>query len=301
MNSYPTELLAQLAPVMFVAGLGVPQAPTPSTSQPPITQSLTPPPTKSQDPFAILIVRLRDALLAQRKVAIWQPQKSQSFHILLVDKHVRFPLRKAGPSDDAQTQTAPTNTHSPLSPLTPTSPLYPDGLIAPIWIRKHTTLLPSVFVLFLRIWEPAPVAARSPLDLPDVEKEREREMEERKRDAELSVEIASRKKSTAERGIKLTVVLMATRKLLGGSAYCICVLIVRDTDGLRLDDPALDARLTYIRRQSGLDSRASLFVLSPVSPAELGDFVSRCLSPRLALKISPRTTTASSKLSTSSR
>jgi trafficking protein particle complex subunit 11 len=41
------------------------------------------------------------------------------------------------------------------------------------------------------------------------------------------------------------------------------------------DDPALDARLTYIRRTSGLDSRAALFVLSPVSQSELGDFVRR--------------------------
>ncbi|KAJ3753042.1 hypothetical protein EV360DRAFT_88154 [Lentinula raphanica] len=39
--------------------------------------------------------------------------------------------------------------HSPLSPLTRTSPVYPDGLpIAPIWIRKHTMLVPAVFVLF---------------------------------------------------------------------------------------------------------------------------------------------------------
>jgi hypothetical protein len=42
-----------------------------------------------------------------------------------------------------------------------------------------------------------------------------------------------------------------------------------------LDDPALDARLTYIRRQSGLDSRAALFVLSPVSQSELNEFVQR--------------------------
>jgi trafficking protein particle complex subunit 11 len=42
-----------------------------------------------------------------------------------------------------------------------------------------------------------------------------------------------------------------------------------------LDDPTLDARLSYIRRQSGLDSRAALFVLSPVSPAELNEFVKR--------------------------
>ncbi len=37
----------------------------------------------------------------------------------------------------------------------------------------------------------------------------------------------------------------------------------------------LDARLTYIRRQSGLDSRAALFVLSPVSQAELSEFIIR--------------------------
>ncbi len=43
----------------------------------------------------------------------------------------------------------------------------------------------------------------------------------------------------------------------------------------RKDDPALDTRLTFIRKQSGLDARAALFVLSPVSSSELGDFVQR--------------------------
>lgn len=43
------------------------------------------------------------------------------------------------------------------------------------------------------------------------------------------------------------------------------------------DDPALDARLTFIRRQSGLDYRAALFVLSPVSPGELSEFIKRFL------------------------
>lgn len=42
-----------------------------------------------------------------------------------------------------------------------------------------------------------------------------------------------------------------------------------------IDDPVLDARLTFIRRNSGLDSRAALFVLSPVSQSELGEFVKR--------------------------
>ncbi|KAF5317621.1 hypothetical protein D9758_018225 [Tetrapyrgos nigripes] len=105
----------------------------------------------------------------------------------------------------------------------------------------------------MRLYEYPPHTPRSPLDAPDPDREREREQEERRRDTELSAEIAHRKKSTNERGIKLTVVLMASRKVL--------------------DDPSLDTRLTYIRRQSGLDSRAALFVLSPVSQSELGDFV----------------------------
>jgi hypothetical protein len=51
----------------------------------------------------------------------------------------------------------------------------------------------------------------SPLDLPHPD----REAEERRKDTEMSSEIAYRKKSTSERGIKLTVVLLASRKLLG--------------------------------------------------------------------------------------
>ncbi|KAJ7350608.1 Gryzun, putative trafficking through golgi-domain-containing protein [Mycena albidolilacea] len=247
MNSYPPELLAQLAPVMFVAGLDVPAPGTPA----PVAQSPTTPTTPKlhQDPFVLLTTRLREALLAQRKVAIWQPEKSKSFQIIPVDKTVRFPPRKLVPQDDPGYSVA----HSPLSPLTMSSPLHPDGLIAPIWIRKHTTLVPSVFVMFLRIFEYPPHTPKSPLDPPDPDRERDRELEERKRDAELAAEVALRKKSTNERNIKLTVVLMATRRML--------------------DDPSLDGRLTYIRRQSGLDSRAALFVLSPVSQAELGDFV----------------------------
>ncbi|KAJ6593407.1 Gryzun, putative trafficking through golgi-domain-containing protein [Mycena capillaripes] len=246
MNSYPPELLAQLAPVMFVAGLDVPPSTPAHVPQSPTTPTT---PRSQQDPFTLLTIRLREAFLAQRKVAMWQPEKSKSFQIIPVDKAVRFPPRKLVPQDDPGYSTA----HSPLSPLTPSSPLHPDGLIAPIWIRKHTTLVPSVFVMFLRIYEYPPYTPRSPLDPPDPDRDREREQEERRRDAELAADVALRKKSTNERNIKLTVVLMASRRML--------------------DDPSLDGRLTYIRRQSGLDSRAALFVLSPVSQAELGDFV----------------------------
>ncbi|KAJ8480730.1 hypothetical protein ONZ45_g15551 [Pleurotus djamor] len=217
MNSYPPELLTQLAPVMFAAGLDPPEATN--------TQA-------GQDPFAVLGIRLREAFLAQRKMSIWQPEKVKIFQVILVDKDARFPPRKTVPPEDPQYPSA----HSPLSPLTPTSPLHPDGLIAPIWVRKHTTMVPSVFVLFLRIHESPLNNPRSPLDAPDADREREREQEERRRDAELAAEVALRKKTTNERGIKLTVVLMASRRML--------------------DDPSLDQRLTYI-----------------LSSAELGDFI----------------------------
>ncbi|KAI9062346.1 hypothetical protein FKP32DRAFT_1593495 [Trametes sanguinea] len=237
MNSYPPEFLVQLAPVMYVAGLNVQPPQAAATDGPPTPSGQQP---AKQDPFTVLSTRLRDALSVQRKVAIWQPEKAKTFQTVFVEKDVSFPPRKAVRPEDPHSNTA----HSPLSPLSPTSPLYPDGIIAPIWIRKHTTLLPSVFVMFTRIYESP---AQSGQD------DREREAEEKRRDTELSAEIAQRKKSTNERGIKLTVVLMASRRML--------------------DDPTLDGRLTYIRRQSGLDPRAALFVLSPVSQAEIGDFV----------------------------
>lgn len=230
MNSYPPELLTQLAPIMFVAGLdpanvvhspiNSPSTPTPQSATTPTQAS------KDQDQFAQLIHRLRDALSSQRKVAVWQPEKSNTFQIVLVDKDTQFPPRKV-PVNFSEDGASPgllahggQVMHSPLSPLTPTSPLCPDGLIAPIWIRKHTTLVPSVFVLFLRIYEYPLSTPKSPLEPMEIEREREREAEERRRDTELAAEVAMKKRSTNERGIKLTVVLIASRKLLGMLSVC---------------------------------------------------------------------------------
>lgn len=81
-----------------------------------------------------------------------------------------------------------------------------------MWVRKHVELVPSIFVLFLRLWESPPPL--SPLE------GREQEMEEERfHDQELAVELSTRKRTLAERGIKLTAVLLASRKLLG-----MCVL-----------------------------------------------------------------------------
>lgn len=107
-------------------------------------------------------------------------------------------------------------------------------------------MVPSVFILVLTLSEIAPT---SPLDANDTTKEEE----ERKADAVLVREIIDRKRSTLERGIKLAVILLCSRTLL--------------------DSSALDHRLSLLRRQSSLDTRASLFLISPVPIAEVANFV----------------------------
>ncbi|KAG8923830.1 hypothetical protein FRC02_010860 [Tulasnella sp. 418] len=265
MNVYPIELLAQYAPLMFVAGLTEGnQAPQSPSSSSPTNSNKTHSPIespqlmsegsslsgKSDDPFESLIARLCAILVRRRKDTVWDTERDGSFQAILVKKNILIPppkvqptfLRRYGPP------LVPNygDTHSPLSPLTPSSPLYPDGLISPVWIRKHVELIPSVFMLFLRLSE-MPTMALS------LEGRQEAGQEARKRDAELVMEILQRKKSTSERGIKLIIVLLTSRRML--------------------EDLSLDARLSFIRRQSSLDARQSLFVLTPVSDSELLDFV----------------------------
>lgn len=117
--------------------------------------------------------------------------------------------------------------------------------------------MPSVLVLFLRLAEPQ--FPTSPLEPTPPSSQLSHD------DSELANEIAARKRACADRGIKLTVVLMTSRRML--------------------DDPSLDSRLTFLRRQSVLDSRASLFVLSPVSPAELSEFINSLQSALLPAAI----------------
>ncbi|GAA5914419.1 hypothetical protein JCM6882_008227 [Rhodosporidiobolus microsporus] len=253
MDSFPPDFTQQIYPLLYVAGLNPPPpAPPPPTAQqpqqaPPAAPS--PPPAPSNDPFVILQAALRKTFASRKGSQLWDTSRgtTHDFHTVLVDKNVRFPPLKARPTTSSPQQPPPA-LHSPISPLTPTSPLYPDGIIAPIWIRKHRELVPSVFILVLRLFEHEQgQASHNPLD-PSA-----REEEERGHDAELVREIVERKRSTLERGIKLAVVLLCSRALL--------------------DDPALDFRLSLIRRQSGLDSRASLFVISPVPQSEVNNFV----------------------------
>ena len=82
------ELLAQLAPVMFVAGLNTStsSAPQPVAAVSPPTSPVSLPALRAQDPFASLISRLQTTLSAVRQVSIWQSEKAKTFQVVLVDK-----------------------------------------------------------------------------------------------------------------------------------------------------------------------------------------------------------------------
>ncbi|SPO41088.1 uncharacterized protein PSFLO_06570 [Pseudozyma flocculosa] len=220
---------------------------------------------------------------------VWDPARAQStvFHSVLVQQNIRLPPAKTRlsprtanpaappspasnsgtasasaspetsakspgssskqlpPTNDAASSLASMAPRSPLSPLHPAGPLFPDGLIAPIWARKHREMIPAVFVSFFCLAE-KPGGPRA-------EQTAETGAFLRRHDEELIRQIEQRKRSLTERGIKMTVVLLTSRGML--------------------EDPLLEGRLSYVRRTSGLDSKASLFVLTPVSKQELNEFV----------------------------
>lgn len=202
--------------------------------------------THPRDRYPDLCAQLAELLSARGRNTIWDPARGRSavFHSVLVDHNVRLPPRKtrsssksvASDTDAAAESLASLPSRSPLSPLHPSSPLFPDGLIAPIWVRKHRDLVPAVFVAFHCLAPPyiedetqdpsttsddgAKTRHVNGNSAPDQPKS-QRSLtgaELKARDEELVRLIADRKRSLAERGIKLTVVLLTDRDMLGQSA-----------------------------------------------------------------------------------
>lgn len=256
MNAFPSELLYHHFACMIVTGLTPPSKPaTPSSSSPSAPPSHLPPDGAPSDHpttlFPDLTKSLHDILSSRARNTLWDPSRGRSavFHTVFADHTHRLPPLKTKPSA-RHVAPSPTSApseaslsafsalppRSPLSPLHPNSPQFPDGLIAPVWVRKHRELVPSVFVSFYTL----PTAASL--------------QELKEKDEALIKLISDRRRGLAERGIKLTIVLLTQRQML--------------------EDGQLEARLSFIRRNSGLDSKASLFVLTPVSKGELGEFVS---------------------------
>ena len=144
-------------------------------------------------------------------------------------QNVRLPPKKTRPTPrtlnataaEQQPSLASLQPRSPLSPLHPSSPLFPDGLIAPVWLRKHRELVPSVFVSFYCLTEQI-------IESDSTTTEEQKGVQSngkiaevlsgpelKQRDEALIRAISDRKRTLSERGIKFTVVLLTTRAMLG--------------------------------------------------------------------------------------
>lgn len=199
MDFFPESFLSHLQPLLFCAGLDE---------------------LPEDDGFNSLLGNLRKTLtIKSSSFPVWDASRGSSsqFHAVVVDKNARFPPQKA---KAASTTDAAPGLHSPISPLTPNSPLYPDGMMAPIWIRKHREMIPCVFLLVLKLWESEEVVAENPLSPASASQQLSEQ--ERKKDSILVNEIIERKRQTAERGIKLAVIVLASSRMLGALTCCGC-------------------------------------------------------------------------------
>lgn len=135
-------------------------------------------------------------------------------------------------SDQSRGQYPNGDQHSPLSPLTSTSDIYPDGLISTQWLQKYLYLTPSTFVSFHLI--------------NTTSNTREEEIEA---DEKLVRQINLLKAQLIVRNIKLVVIIVS--------------------EVLPSDDPTLNDRIFYLRKNTGLAARTGLFFLPPSTEIEL--------------------------------
>lgn len=124
--------------------------------------------------------------------------------------------------------------HSPISPLTPGSATFPDGILTPLWVFKHQSLVPAATInVFPLTADPSMSTLK---------------------DNQLKIELRDLKETWAASGYR-------SRFL---------VILVAES-GISSQD--LEDRFANIRRATNLDPR-SLYLLYPdLSPVEVQDFV----------------------------
>ncbi|KAG0227447.1 hypothetical protein BGW42_002955 [Actinomortierella wolfii] len=269
MDAYPFEFVVHLQPTLIVTGLlpskdneGTPrEVSTPTTTANGGTESVDVPPPippRPVQPRSELEEQkevLLQALLSRNNVTPWDNTKGLAGSLYYIVPHDRAYIL---PPTRKQLQASFQHHHHPtLSPSSPSSPLYPDGLITPLWIKRHREVIPSVFIAFVDLWDrktaalnaegqhqPPGYMEKGPLGVIDPF--------EREHDVQLAQELLDRRKACQERNVKFAAVLMLQRA--------------------HMEDPLIEDRLSFVRKSAGLDSKNSFYVLPPSSHQELADF-----------------------------
>ncbi|KAI1758380.1 Gryzun, putative trafficking through golgi-domain-containing protein [Xylaria castorea] len=156
----------------------------------------------------------------------WKPRdgaKRHKFKIKVLGREFLLPPRHARLPEDLDAPSSALVLHSPFSPLSPGSTLYPDGLIDNRWLQKHQDLLPSVCLCFYSLTSDSTLANLH--------------------DSQLKTDINAVKNAISQSGYKsrLAVVILSDQSPSTVSQF--------------------QERLESIRRSTGLDPKASLFVL----------------------------------------
>ncbi|KAG0750066.1 hypothetical protein G6F16_001788 [Rhizopus arrhizus] len=244
MYSYPAEYLLHPVPVMAVYGL-------PTPDEPSLLDALDEQPQKNESSKMGLATNLLSLFTNKSEYTLYEAttylsnqQVPPPFRVIPVSKDYMLPLR---PPPIAPNLPPP---HSNLSPLSADSPIYPDGIMTPLWIKKHL-YYPSTVVGFYELWdwhtetrpkrETGPLASQILID-----------PTEREHDMSLATEINVRRKYFQEKGIKFAAVIMLKQKYA---------------------DSSIEERLSSIKKQCGLDYKSSFFTIAPSSTNDLQEFV----------------------------
>ncbi|KAI0152655.1 Gryzun, putative trafficking through golgi-domain-containing protein [Xylariaceae sp. FL1272] len=236
MDAYPSSSLDHNIPLLAVCGLGS-SLNSQLLTDPELKERgnlvrSELPPIQSKEAKAILRF-IQDADAASLPWAARDANRRHKFKIKTIGREFLLPPRRAKLPDDLDdTPASAFVLHSPFSPLSPGSTLYPDGLIDVRWIQKHQEEIPSICLCFYELTSDPTLATLQ--------------------DNKLKTDINAVKNAITQSGYKcrLAVVILSDQSPSGVAQF--------------------QERLENIRRSTGLDPKASLFVMPTRRPeAEL--------------------------------
>ncbi|KAF9585264.1 hypothetical protein BGW38_003138 [Lunasporangiospora selenospora] len=259
MDSYPTEFVIHLQPTLIITGLtSAEDASTPTNAngnEPP-----SPPPrpgTKqaTHGEFAAQKAAFLQAMLSRNNVTTWDNTKGLAgslYYVVPEQRSFILPPTRKYLQQVNQQHLVPS-----LSPSSPSSPLYPDGLISPLWVRRHRQQIPSVFIAVVDLWDQS-TSSGNQADASGQKQPSDKgplvviDPMEREHDTFLAQELLERRKAAQDRGVKFAAVIMLQRS--------------------HMEDPSIEDRLNFVRKSAGLDTKNSFFVLPPSNMQEISDF-----------------------------
>ncbi|KAG0246951.1 hypothetical protein BGX31_003438 [Mortierella sp. GBA43] len=268
MDSYPPAFVLHLQPTLIVTGLT--PADTTAHQDASTTESTSgdnppPPPPRpvDQDQQGQTQVNsslesqkamFLEAMLSRNNVSYWDNTKGLAGSLYYVVSQPRSyilpPTRKFLQQTGQQLSNQPS-----FSPTSPSSPLYPDGLVTPLWIKRHREKITSVFIAVVDLWDRESLngtddngqrtfSDKGPLGIVDPM--------ERERDTALAQELLERRKAAQERYVKFA-----------------AVILLRPS---HMEDPSIEDRLNFVRKSAGLDNKNSFYILPPSNSQEISDF-----------------------------